>query len=251
MATNLSFDLLAAAAHLLHFQLKSQSHAHVTGTLTTINFASFSHLLTQDLHPLFLKKKWTKDDRKCICVWLAKNMVDPSKSLFLGVVLRPILPHLACLLVEDLTLQDIHPKLRILFVASAFSKLLPHFPQLAPFVIQYFKKSPSLFHLLEANDTQVIMDTQKFNMTLLECAYRLLRFSPSEFSKIWNWSMIFQFVDNPDPIIFSMAYSCIGILFSLSDKKLRDSALLKRSHVDHRTIVLQCVLDLVCVVDWF
>jgi hypothetical protein len=56
---------------------------------------------------------------------------------------------------------------------------------------------------------------------LLLITYRLLRFSTSTFTPLWNWGPMVQLLQFPDPCIRYITVLCLSKVYGLSDAQVK------------------------------
>ena len=100
---------------------------------------------------------------------------------------------------------------------NAITKILPLYPQFKTFIKQYFKNRPSLIESIVNNNQEDKIEQSKL-LTLLEITHRLLITSPSDFSKMWNWSPFFSLLKHKNKEISSLTSKCVSILLQLDDQ---------------------------------
>ncbi|CAG8594552.1 11651_t:CDS:2, partial [Racocetra fulgida] len=89
------------------------------------------------------------------------------------------------------------------------------------FAVTLFSQSPSIFSGLDSlSQNECNKDnymTEKDIQFLLITAYRLLRFSATTFSRLWDWSTLIQLLTHSNKAIRYLTLCCLEIVFGLSD----------------------------------
>ncbi|CAG8839229.1 16405_t:CDS:2, partial [Racocetra persica] len=89
------------------------------------------------------------------------------------------------------------------------------------FAVTLFSQSPSIFSGLDSlSHNECNKDnymTEKDIQFLLITAYRLLRFSTTTFSRLWDWSTLIQLLTHSNKAIRYLTLCCLEIVFGLSD----------------------------------
>jgi len=187
------------------------------------------------------KQIWTKSDREQICIIFARLLIEFSgdqKITILGNILKPILLDITCYIFsEESVVKNIQSKVKILSIVQVLVKVLDLSPQVLPLFVVYFRNAPSLFHILESEQDK--KELNKYKRGILEAAYKLLRYSVSDFRSLWNWSILFPLLKDNDPVVFSFAYGCISLLFGLSELIMIENNLLVEKKIDYKKIILE------------
>ncbi|CAG8447499.1 16137_t:CDS:10 [Dentiscutata erythropus] len=195
------------------------------------NFCNFlnAFLINEDCHDSVIKPLSTRELLNC----LSDLLLHPLLTLPIAELFRPILLDLVSrwLLPRETmqisTFDKFEVYSRIDNVAFAFSQLLPIAPQLLRQVLNLavtlFSRSPSIFSGLDSlNQNECNKDkymTEKDIQSLLITAYRLLRFSTTTFSRLWDWSTLTQLLTHPNKAIRYLTLCCLGIVFGMSDEQ--------------------------------
>ena len=105
-------------------------------------------------------------------------MLDQRKGLCVAKHFRGILLEILKRTQNLVKRQTEENKVHHLNFSATLSHLLPRFPYILSFVLNYFAENGPFFGER--------MDADEFSIAI-ETAYRLLRFTPSAFCEIWNW----------------------------------------------------------------
>ncbi|KAL9652452.1 hypothetical protein ABK040_000025 [Willaertia magna] len=147
---------------------------------------------------------------KSIQSFLINLFIKTEYTYLIARLCKPIFP----LLISQLNEQILNKQFKEEYEAlNALSKILPLYPQFKTFIKQYFKNKSSLIE-------NVIHSKQEEQLLqVLQIILRLLIFSPSDFSKLFNWSPLFELLNyNSNKQIKSNAAKCIAILLKLDDQ---------------------------------
>ncbi|KAI8339483.1 P-loop containing nucleoside triphosphate hydrolase protein [Chlamydoabsidia padenii] len=135
-------------------------------------------------------------------------------------------------------------------VARTFALTLPIVPQVKSLVVSYFSHSPSLFERLnqlpQDSSTQVSISSSDVTQLqeLLFTAYKLLKFSTTTFTPLWNWGPLVQLLHHNHHTIRYLTTLCLSKVYGLNDlqtKNLLDAVI--GFSVDQSEEPLMAVLD--------
>ncbi len=114
-------------------------------------------------------------------------------------------------------------------------------------VLDYYKKSPSLFERLQRREFNTADEAEASALffvclavpspahigpqtarliELSKTALRFLRFRPVEFSQVWNWSLFFSLITHPNDRLRWYAQQCVATLVGVSDARKQQLGLL-------------------------
>eukprot|EP01114_Cavostelium_apophysatum_P009738 TRINITY_DN2299_c0_g1_i6.p1 TRINITY_DN2299_c0_g1~~TRINITY_DN2299_c0_g1_i6.p1 ORF type:complete len:3028 (+),score=822.70 TRINITY_DN2299_c0_g1_i6:117-9200(+) len=144
----------------------------------------------------------------------------PDVALIVARTFRPILPHLISelpSLIDNNAANSEKFFADFLAVSVSFSKLLPLCPHSLRFVLQFYKNSTPLFSMLDTLYYNSQIKNDERLVSLLKASYRFLKFFPTEFRSLWNWSPIFSFADHPNPEVRWYTLQCVSIYLGISD----------------------------------
>ncbi|KAL7319508.1 AAA ATPase midasin [Mucor circinelloides] len=114
---------------------------------------------------------------------------------------------------------------KIELVAKAVSVVLPIVPQVKSLAVTYFTHSTSLFerlnHLNNYRELEVTSSLTAELQDLLLTTYRLLSFSTSTFTPLWNWGPLVQLLQFQNPCIRYITVLCLSKVYGLSDAQIK------------------------------
>ncbi|CAG8555969.1 630_t:CDS:2, partial [Paraglomus occultum] len=146
-------------------------------------------------------------------------LLHPSVTLHVVKFYRPLLIDLVSrwLLLQDQLSIDIMSKVEL--VAHAFAVILPIAPQLSGLAFDFFSQSPSLFAGLHTHGKYLSASkaSTRLLQRLLLTGYRLLKISRITFTRLWNWSPIYQLLSHSDAAVRFLSVICLSYVLDLSD----------------------------------
>ncbi|XP_043927744.1 midasin [Protopterus annectens] len=169
---------------------------------------------------------WTLEDRQCILGTFAQLLLDKECTLHIGRHLRTLLLDLLERNVETIKANgqishDLHERLCV-----AMSKLIDLHPDVVPFALRYFAKSPPVFQrlFLESTDSSTLRyGRRRMKLRdLMEAAWRFLRQNPAVYSELWDWSICVPLLKSHDTLVRWYTANCLVVVTRMSEQyKLR------------------------------
>ncbi|KAG0044860.1 AAA ATPase midasin [Gryganskiella cystojenkinii] len=112
-------------------------------------------------------------------------------------------------------------------MARAFALILPIVPQATSFAVRLFTQYPSPLEWLNTITEQNLrspaeeVTTRALN-TLMTC-FRLLNFSQSTFTTLWDWTPIYNLLSYNDEAIKYLAIRCLAIVLDIRDDQIGEA----------------------------
>ncbi|KAI1311961.1 AAA ATPase midasin [Mortierella claussenii] len=109
-------------------------------------------------------------------------------------------------------------------MARAFALILPIVPQVKSFAIRVFSQYPSpleWLNTLTEKDLHPPVEevTRRAQDTLMTC-FRLLNFSSSTFTGLWDWTPIYNLLSYNDDALRYLAIRCLAIVLDIRDDQI-------------------------------
>ncbi|KAG1056125.1 hypothetical protein G6F43_001962 [Rhizopus delemar] len=194
--------------------------------ITENDSPTFRHVI--DLEQL---KNPTTISRSDLLDSVSKAMLNPLWTLTVVRLFRPIVIDLigrwtlqGFINSMETSLSNVNTTVHTIeLVAKAFSIVLPIVPQVKNLTVTYFTHSISLFERLNhfniADNNEELMNSTLIAelQDLLLTTYRLLSFSTTTFTSLWNWGPVVQLLKYPDTCVRYLTVLCLGKVYSLSD----------------------------------
>ncbi|KAI9260402.1 hypothetical protein EDC94DRAFT_542138 [Helicostylum pulchrum] len=210
----LAFDLMKAVTQLSTLVEGSTFAGVDLQILKTPNAATSKSQLLDIVSKAMLRPEWTT------------SVVRLFRPIVIDLIARWTLPGFTTFLDSASVSPNASSTVyKIELVAKAFSTVLPIVPQVKSLAVTYFTHSTSLFerlnHINTSNESEVASSLTAELQDLLLTTYRLLRFSTSTFTPLWNWGPLVQLLQFPDPSIRYTTVLCLSNVYGLSDAQTK------------------------------
>ncbi|KAF9915434.1 AAA ATPase midasin [Lobosporangium transversale] len=112
-------------------------------------------------------------------------------------------------------------------IAQVFGLILPIVPQVKSFAVRIFLQYPSPLEWLNTLTDKHIQDPQQDEIkrahdTLMTC-YRLLKFSSSTFSTLWDWTPVYSCLGFSDEPLKYLAIQCLAVVLDIRDDQISEA----------------------------